>query len=99
MASRAGCSRSLVPVRSPPWPPWLLRIVANEARNRRRSAARRARAEARAADESRLAVAVASTEGAVVLAERDGALRDALARLEPRDREALYLRYFLDLAE
>ena len=37
-----------------PFRPWFLRIVANEARNRRRSSGRRARLELRAAGESRL---------------------------------------------
>jgi RNA polymerase sigma-70 factor (ECF subfamily) len=82
-----------------PWRPWLLRIVANEARNRRRAAGRRGRAEARAAHDARAAAISGSSEAAVLLAERDGTLRAALATLEARDREAIYLRYFLDLSE
>jgi RNA polymerase sigma factor (sigma-70 family) len=80
-----------------PFRPWVLRIVANEARNRRRAAGRRSHAEARASAEAR--PDAASTEAAVLLAERDGALRQALAALDERDREALYLRYFLELSE
>jgi RNA polymerase sigma factor (sigma-70 family) len=80
-----------------PWRPWLLRIVANEARNRRRSAARRARAEVRAVDEA--APVSPSAEALVLGAERDAELRGALAGLEDRDREVLYLRFFLELGE
>src|SRR2546423_14527774 len=47
-----------------PWRPWLLSIVANEARNRRRSAGRRARAQLRAAEQLPVAAAAASTETA-----------------------------------
>jgi RNA polymerase sigma-70 factor (ECF subfamily) len=79
-----------------PWRPWLLRIAANEARNRRRAAGRRTRAELRV---SRDTLVSPSSEAAVLVAERDGELRAALARLDDRDREVLYLRYFLDLAE
>src|SRR4051794_14873611 len=82
-----------------PWRPWLLSIVANEARNRRRAAGRRARAQLRAAEEMPLAAAAPSTEATVLVAERDATLRAALATLPARDREAVYLRYFLDLGE
>jgi RNA polymerase sigma-70 factor (ECF subfamily) len=82
-----------------PWRPWLLRIVANEARNRRRSAGRRARVEVRAAEHAPLTAAAPSTEATVLVAERDAALRAALATLPAHDREVVYLRYFLDLGE
>ena len=80
-----------------PFRPWVLRIVANEARNRRRAAGRRSHAESRAFAEAR--VVAGSTESAVLLAERDSTLREALAGLDERDREALYLRFFLELSE
>jgi RNA polymerase sigma factor (sigma-70 family) len=35
----------------------------------------------------------------VLLADRREALRGALARLEDRDREVVFLRFFLDLSE
>ena len=82
-----------------PWRPWLLRIVANEARNRRRAAGRRARVELRAAADPAVVLAAPSSESLVLASERDAGLRAALAELEDRDREVLYLRYFLDLGE
>jgi RNA polymerase sigma factor (sigma-70 family) len=82
-----------------PWRPWLLRIVANEARNRRRAAGRRTRWELRAANDPSRGLAAPSAEAAVLVAERDASLRAALSALADRDREAIYLRYFLDLPE
>jgi RNA polymerase sigma-70 factor (ECF subfamily) len=81
-----------------PFRPWLLRIVANEARNRRRAAGRRAALPLRA-------VAVApgdaapSPEATVLTTERRGELLDALARLDGRDRDVLVHRYLLELDE
>ena len=80
--------------RGAPWRPWLLRIVANEARNRRRAAGRRAH----------LALRVARAEPADAAAPParaglDGALLEALARLEPAQREVVVLRHLLDLPE
>ena len=49
-----------------PLRPWLLRIVANEARNRRRSAGRRARLALRAAAETRPGDAAPSPEAAAL---------------------------------
>jgi RNA polymerase sigma-70 factor (ECF subfamily) len=82
-----------------PWRPWLLRIVANEARNRRRSAGRRTRLELRAAETAPPVAGAPSSESIVLMAERDASLRAALATLAEPDREVLYLRYFLDLPE
>src|SRR3954462_9336339 len=75
-----------------PWRPWLLRIVAHEARNPRRAAGRRGRMELRAAEQAPLLATAPSTESAVLVAERDAALRAALATLPERDREVVYLR-------
>ena len=55
--------------RGAPFRPWLLRIVANEARNRRRSAGRRERLALRAADESRSGDAAPSPEAALLARE------------------------------
>ncbi|HEY6098430.1 MAG TPA: RNA polymerase sigma factor, partial [Anaeromyxobacter sp.] len=81
-----------------PLRPWLLRIVANEARNRRRSAGRRAHLAARAAREPS-AAPEPDAEAVVIAVERDTALRDALATLSESDRQVIFLRYFLDLSE
>ncbi len=79
--------------------PWLLRIVANEARNRRRSADRRAGLALRAAAvEARGEVAV-SPESAVLAEERRGQLHAALGRLRDEEREVIGARYFLGLSE
>ncbi|RKQ93138.1 RNA polymerase sigma-70 factor (ECF subfamily) [Solirubrobacter pauli] len=81
--------------RGEPWRPWLLTIVANEARNRRRSAGRRSalalRAEPPLPDRS--------AESAVLAAETRGALLSALSRLREDDRLVLGCRYLLELSE
>jgi RNA polymerase sigma-70 factor (ECF subfamily) len=82
-----------------PWRPWLLRIVANEARNRRRAAGRRTRLELRAAEAAPPGTGAPPSDSVVLMAERDATLRAALATLAEPDREVLYLRYFLDLPE
>jgi RNA polymerase sigma factor (sigma-70 family) len=81
-----------------PFKPWLLRIVANEARNRRRSAGRRAALALRATQEPS-GEAAPSPEAALLDAERRDDLVAALNRLPEHDREALACRYFLDLSE
>jgi RNA polymerase sigma-70 factor (ECF subfamily) len=73
-----------------PLRPWLLTIVANEARNRRRSAGRRATLELRAVAEP----SVDPPE----LAER-GALMQALGRMKLDDRLVLGCRLLLELSE
>ncbi len=84
-----------------PLRPWLLRIVANEARNRRRSAGRRqglaARAAAASGDEVR--GHVPGPEEAVMAAESRSELLGALATLRDDDREILGARFLLDLSE
>jgi RNA polymerase sigma factor (sigma-70 family) len=82
-----------------PFRPWLLRIVANEARNRRRSAGRRAGLVLRAAAEDPSGGAAPSPEGAVLAAEQSSALLDALNALRQEDRLVIACRYFLDLSE
>ena len=81
-----------------PFRPWLLQIVANEARNRRRSAGRRQALAGR--------VAAADAPPAVPLPEAQALAGDdrrelaaALARLAPEHRQVVALRYFLDLSE
>jgi RNA polymerase sigma-70 factor (ECF subfamily) len=82
-----------------PFRPWLLKIVANEARNRRRSAGRREQLVLRAAAGAASGDAAPSPEAALVSAERRDALFAALDRLPERDRLVLTCRYLLDLSE
>ena len=82
-----------------PFRPWLLRIVANEARNRRVAAGRRERLALRALEERRRDEPAASPEEALLEAEGRGELIAALGRLDERDRLAVAYRYFLDLSE
>jgi RNA polymerase sigma factor (sigma-70 family) len=86
-----------------PFRPWLLRIVANEARNRRRSAGRRDGLALRAvAADPTGAVGVATAaapEDDVMAAETRAELLAALRRLGDDDREILGARFFLDLSE
>jgi RNA polymerase sigma-70 factor (ECF subfamily) len=81
-----------------PLRPWLLAIVANEARNRRRSAGRRSRLAARVLATAEPHAAPAA-EGAVLAGERSATLLAALDRLDERDRTVIGCRYLLDLSE
>jgi len=82
-----------------PFRPWLLRIVANEARNRRRSAGRRAGLALRAAEDRRPGDAAPSPESAVLARETREILLEAINRLRDEDREIIGARYFLELSE
>jgi RNA polymerase sigma-70 factor (ECF subfamily) len=83
-----------------PFRPWLLRIVANEARNRRRSAGRRERLALLAAAESTVSGdAAPSPEAALLSTERRDELLAAVNRLSEEHRLAIACRYFLDLSE
>jgi RNA polymerase sigma-70 factor (ECF subfamily) len=81
-----------------PFRPWLLTVVANEARNRRRAAGRRAGLTLRAAEHGPQA-APPSPETAVVAEERRTELLGAIEGLREEDREVISLRYFLELSE
>lgn len=85
--------------RGAPLKPWLLRIIANEARNRRRSAGRREALVLRAAAENRPGDAVPSPEAALLAGEERGHLLEAVNRLSDEHRLAIACRYFLDLSE
>lgn len=80
-----------------PFRPWLLAIVANEARNRHRSSSRRThlavRMAARRQDEPFDPAEVA------VAHEQRQRLAEAVAALGARDREVVALRYFAGLTE
>jgi RNA polymerase sigma factor (sigma-70 family) len=84
-----------------PFRPWLLTIVANEARNRRRAAGRRAGLALRAAEASArdAGAADASPEAVVLSGARREALVAALGELDERDRSVLTCRYLLELSE
>ena len=82
-----------------PFRPWLLKIVANEARNRRRSATRRSGLELRLAEDRPRDDAAPSPEAAVLAREPRERLLQAVNRLAENDRVVIGLRYFLDLSE
>jgi len=82
-----------------PFRPWLLRIVANEASNRRRSAGRRAGLALRAAAEEPWGGAAPSPEVALLTAEQRTTLLAAVEGLPDEQRDVVALRYFLDLSE
>jgi RNA polymerase sigma-70 factor, ECF subfamily len=83
-----------------PFRPWLLSIVANEARNRRRSAGRRQALVLRAAAaDAAPGDAAPSPEAALVSAERRQELLAALGRLGDDHRDVLTCRYLLELSE
>ena len=77
-----------------PFRPWLLRITANLAHNRRRSVARYLAAVGRLIQASPPAGVVAAGEAG---SDEARALWQAVRRLGRNDREVIYLRYFLDL--
>jgi RNA polymerase sigma-70 factor (ECF subfamily) len=85
--------------RGAPFKPWLLRIVANEAHNRRRAAGRRAELALRAAAALPPGDAAPSPEGAAVEHERRDELLGLVSRLDERDRDVITCRYFLELSE
>jgi RNA polymerase sigma factor (sigma-70 family) len=83
-----------------PFRPWILRIVANEARNRRRAAGRRARLALRVADDrDPSGDAAPSPEDAVVREDERVALMEAMSRLREDDRMVLGYRYLIGLPE
>jgi RNA polymerase sigma-70 factor (ECF subfamily) len=79
--------------------PWLLRIVANEARNRRRSAGRRQGLALRAAAADPAPNVEPGPERAVIAAETRAELLRAVRLLRDDDREILGARFILELSE
>ena len=82
-----------------PLRPWLLKIVANEARNRRRASTRRDALTLRATAESSSGEAAPSPEAALLASEQRKALLTAVEALPDPQRLVIACRYFLDLSE
>jgi RNA polymerase sigma factor (sigma-70 family) len=86
-----------------PFRPWLLAIVANEARNRRRASQRRGRLAAllaaRGGEDRPEDDAAPSPEAAVLAGEERQALMRALSTMRLEDRLVIAYRYFLELPE
>ena len=94
------CWRSLARFRSSePLRPWLLRIVANEARNRRRSSGRTERLALRAQAARLSGGAAPSPEDLTVSADERQRLLAELEELPEQARTVLACRYLLDLSE
>ncbi len=85
--------------RGAPFRPWLLSIVANEARNRLRSAGRREGLVLRAAAERPSGDEGSSPEARLLAGEERASLLAALDQLGDEDRIILSCRYLLDLGE
>jgi RNA polymerase sigma factor (sigma-70 family) len=79
--------------------PWMLRIVANEARNRRRSARRRESLLLRLAGDRPSGASAQAPETAAISADTARTLLAAIAALPERDRLVVSCRYLLDLSE
>jgi RNA polymerase sigma factor (sigma-70 family) len=84
--------------RGAPFRPWLLRIVANEAKNRRRWAARHPELELTETHD-RPTATMPSPEDEAEAADRRRRLLAAVNGLRRGDREVIAYRYFLDLSE
>src|SRR5438128_2466326 len=82
-----------------PFRPWILRIVANEARNRRRSARRREDLALRLAADRPSGDAAPSPEAVVLERRTNELLLAAVSQLPERDRIVIAYRYFVDLPE
>ena len=82
-----------------PFRPWLLRIVDNEARNRRRAAGRRTGYELRFAGDRSAETTAPSPESALLAAVARRTLQAALAALPERQRDVITCRYVVGLSE
>jgi RNA polymerase sigma factor (sigma-70 family) len=83
-----------------PLKPWLLRIVTNESRNRRRSTTRRSTLAIRVAEDRRLTGDAAPSPEAAALANEDrDRLLGAVNELGEGERLVVSYRYFLGLEE
>jgi RNA polymerase sigma factor (sigma-70 family) len=82
-----------------PFRPWLLRIVANEAINRRRAAQRRVELRLRVGAADPPGAALTGPEEAAVAGERSARLLLAVNQLSIEDRLVIAYRYWFDLGE
>jgi RNA polymerase sigma-70 factor (ECF subfamily) len=82
-----------------PFRPWILQIVANEARNRRRAAGRRAHLTLRTVAATPTGEAAPSPEATALDAEQREGLLQAVNDLREDDRLVIACRYFLGLTE
>ena len=78
--------------------PWLLRIIANEARNRLHSAGRRHRLELRLTEGFRPGDAAQSPEAVAVASDERRRLLAMVSTLSEEDRLVIASRYFLQLS-
>jgi RNA polymerase sigma factor (sigma-70 family) len=87
--------------RGSPFKPWLLQIVVNEARNRRRSSGRREHLAIRVGRDpgTRMRGAAPSPEAELIAAEERDRLLGAVAALGEEDRLVVSCRHFLGLSE
>jgi RNA polymerase sigma-70 factor (ECF subfamily) len=82
-----------------PFRPWLLKIVGNEARNRRRSEGRRLAHELRAASRADPSSEAPRPDTEAERSDIDTRLLAAVNRLPTKERLVVGLRYFLELSE
>ena len=82
-----------------PFRPWLLRIVANEAINRRKAAGRRPTVDLSVALDRPSPDTALSPEGAALASERRESVLVALRQMREEDRLVVAYRYFFDLSE
>jgi RNA polymerase sigma factor (sigma-70 family) len=82
-----------------PFRPWLLRIVANEAKNRTAAAGRRPTVELGTVADRASGETALSPEDAAVAGDLRRGLIAAMGKLREDDRLVLQYRYFLDLSE
>ena len=81
-----------------PFRPWLLQVVGNEARNRRRAQGRRTGIVNRAIQSFRGGTAP-SPEATILAGESNAEVRAAMGRLREEERVVVACRYLLDLSE
>ena len=82
-----------------PFRPWLLRIVANEAINRRKAARRHATVDLSVVEDRASPDTALSPEAAALAAERREAVLAALRTMRDEDRLVIAYRYFFQLSE